>query len=180
MGASTFQVPRAPERVGLMDLAVKRAIVTLSGGQQMEVKGLAVREVLGLMNAHVPLRKYLERAPLSYLEIAQTAPAAVPVAIALGCGYGGNKQAEEVAASLSLQDQVDILAGIGGCTFTRGFGPFAEALAALGVTLAEPAFAAGKGRPTRLRKMPPPSSALANLKRGSSRSRQGSSRPTSS
>ncbi len=117
---------RAPERLTLMDLAPKRAIVSLSSGQEIEV--LSAADVLHLLKEHVALQKYLERIPLSFLEIAQTAPAAVPVAIAWGCGYRDDKEKEaeaiKVAANLSLQDQVDILRAIGGVTFTRGFGPF--------------------------------------------------------
>lgn len=132
MDHADMPLPRAPERLSLMDLKPKRVVVSLSGDREIEVGPLSGEDVVRLMQKHVALQKYMMRVPISFTEIAETVPGAVASIIAVGCGYRGDKNAELIAASLSIEEQSEIIEGIGRATFTRGFGPFVRRIGALG------------------------------------------------
>jgi hypothetical protein len=65
-------------------------------------------------------------------ELLDTGGDAVAAIIAAGCGYPGDDKAESVAANVSVDAQVDLLAAILRLTLPKGVGPFVEKLTALG------------------------------------------------
>ena len=155
-----MDMPLAPERLSLMDLPPKKVVVSLARGD-IEVGGLSAEDVVGLMEKHVALQKYMMRVPVTVAEIFQSAPSAIAAIIAAGCGERGNVLAEQAAASLTIEEQSEILEGIAGCTFTRGFGPFVRRIGKLGAEVEFGPTAAGRGqdmpspRPSRPSEAPP-------------------------
>lgn len=137
-------IPKAPEKLSLLDLRRKTVTVTFSDGREIEVSGLSTADLAELMDKFPPLQKFFLRFPMTIAEVIEAAPGAMAYMIVAGCDMKGNEEALKVAQSLTIEEQSELLEGIGKATFTRGFGPFDSRMQALGMQLA----ATGKAQVT--------------------------------
>lgn len=103
------------------------------GGKVLEVYGISVKGIAILFQRFPEARGWFTGVGgnVKVQELVKEAPDAIAAVIAAGCGFPGNKEAEEVAAKLPIEAQLDVLQAIAGLTFKNGFGPFAERIADL-------------------------------------------------
>lgn len=163
------------ERLTLLDLRRKSEVVPISTGQELEVRGISAKDIGILLERFQELQKLFVGLALTPVEFAQAFPEITGAGIAAACDLMGNEQAEEIAATLPLGDQADLLEAIGRCTFSNGFGPFKEKfLAFKGALSVEVGRAPGMRSP-----MPSPTSQGQSAKTPGP-SPPGSSQPTPS
>jgi hypothetical protein len=116
--------------VGLLDIAPLTKTVTVNG-TAIEVTGVSVTGVATLMRDYPVLAKMLTGTTVAPTDLISIAPDAIAAVLAAGTGTPGNKKAEEIAARLPLEAQVDLLEAIIALTMPGGFGPFVERLTGL-------------------------------------------------
>jgi len=126
--------------VDITAIAPVKATVEING-QKIDVPGLSLEgyahialhhpAVLGMMRPDSPQMSMAEF-------IIAAGNKAICALIAAGCGKPGDEQAEAVAASFGMQDQIDLLCAIAKRTMPRGMIPFAEAFNDLIKTMTGP------------------------------------------
>jgi hypothetical protein len=114
---------------GLLDIAAAPSRVVVRG-TEIDVFGVSAEGIAYLISNFPEIKSLLtgKEIALDVNALATTAPKALAAIIAAGTGNVGNRDAEAVAASLSVDEQAEILARIVELTFPRGIGPFAEAI----------------------------------------------------
>lgn len=95
------------------------------------VTGISSKGMAYLFGAFPELAKLSIGQGIKPAEIFKMAPKAIPAIIAAGCGSIANEAAEEIAGSLPIETQLDLLEMIGRLTFPSGLGPFVERILAL-------------------------------------------------
>lgn len=116
--------------VGLLDIAPPSEKVKI-GSNEVEVVGLSGLAIANLLNRFPDIVKLIDEGALSVDTAIGMGGEIVSAVIAAGCGYPGDKQAEEVAAKYPLNYQVDFLEAIKRATFPNGLGPFLAKFAKL-------------------------------------------------
>lgn len=136
--------------VGLLDIGQISESVSVRG-KDVEVKGISGRGILVLLDKFPEVKELLTtQSGVTAEDLVRITPDAVAAVIAAGCGYPGNKEAEEFADQLTVGEQVELIDAIFRVTFPEGVGPFVEKLTKLvGVEEGEGAF--GWDRATNLR-----------------------------
>lgn len=123
-------------------------------GTKLIVRGISALGVVYLFTRFPVLRALMTGKQIEGLTVEAfivMAPASVAAVIAVGLGYVGEnpdeqEQAEEIAASLSLDEQIYTLTEIMEVTLPRGVGPFVEMINGL----ASKADVLGKAAATKL------------------------------
>lgn len=119
---------------GLLDIAPSRETVTIRG-TDIEITGVSAQGFAELLGRFPELRKLMTGMELDVAGIFNLAGSAVAPIIAAGTGAPGNKEAEAIAGSLSIDEQATLLEGIFRQTFPSGIGSFAERLGGLAKSL---------------------------------------------
>lgn len=117
--------------VGLIDIAPRAETVVIHG-TTVGVHGISAKGVAHLLGRFPELRMLMTGHEVEAAQLMAMGGDAVAAIIAAGCGYPGDEKAEDVAASLSIDAQADLLAAIVRLTLPAGLGPFVEKLTALG------------------------------------------------
>jgi hypothetical protein len=117
--------------VGLIDIAPRTETVLVQG-TPVPVHGISAKGLAHLLGRFPELRKLMTGQEVEIEQLMAMGGDAVAAIIAAGCGYPGDQHAEDVAASLTLEAQVDLLGAVLRLTLPGGFGPFVEKLTALG------------------------------------------------
>jgi hypothetical protein len=117
--------------VGLIDIAPSVETIDVQG-TSVAVHGISAKGLAHLLSRFPELRKLMSGHEVEIEQLMAMGGEAVAAIIAAGCGYPGDPAAENVAARLTLEAQVDLLSGILRLTLPGGFGPFVEKLTALG------------------------------------------------
>jgi hypothetical protein len=96
------------------------------------VHGISAKGLAHLLGRFPELRKLRTGQEVEIEQLMVMGGDAVAAIIAAGCGYPGDHDAENVAATLAIETQVDLLGAVLRLTLPGGFGPFVEKLSALG------------------------------------------------
>jgi len=118
--------------VGLLDILPAHETVKV-GGTDVQVGGLSIKDIALLMGRFPTVRDLLSGNSVGAEDVITTCGDAVGAIIACGCNLGRNAQAEEIAARLTIGEQLDLLSAIIRLTVPEGFGPFAKKLEAIGL-----------------------------------------------
>jgi hypothetical protein len=116
---------------GLIDIAPCTETVAVHGAPVL-VHGISAKGLAHLLRRFPELRKLMTGQEVEIDQLMAMGGDAVAAIIAAGCGYPGDQMVETVAAKLTLEAQVDLLAATWRLTLPGGFGPFVEKLNALG------------------------------------------------
>ena len=94
--------------------------------QKLKVKGISAQGVVLLLMRFPQLQKWLsgQNVPLSDTLI--QSPDMIAAVIAAGTGAPGDTDAEDIAASLPVEVQTDVVEAVYRQTFRNGFGPFVK------------------------------------------------------
>jgi hypothetical protein len=117
--------------VGLIDIAPRTETVIVHG-TPVPVHGISAKGLAHLLGRFPELRKLMIGQEVEVNQLMAMGGDAVASIIAAGCGYPGDQGAEDVAAKLTIEAQVDLLSAVLRLTLPGGFGPFVEKLTALG------------------------------------------------
>lgn len=123
--------------VGLLDIAPPCEKVKINGNE-VEVVGLSGVAIANLLARFPDIMKLIDEGSMSVDTAIGMGGEIVAAIIAAGCGYPGDKRAEELAAKYSLNYQVDFLEAIKRATFPNGLGPFVQKFARLAEGLDQP------------------------------------------
>ena len=93
-------------------------------GKKLRVIGISAKGCLILLIRYPDLEKWLTGHSVAIGDIVVQAPDAVAAIIAAGVGSPGDPDAEENAARISVDRQIDIIEAVYRQTFKEGFGPF--------------------------------------------------------
>jgi hypothetical protein len=119
---------------GLLDIAPSREIVNIRE-TDIEISGVSAQGFVELLARFPELRKLMTGMELEVEAIFSVAGAAIAPIIAAGTGLPGDKKAEEVAGSLSLDEQAILIEAIFRQTFPKGIQSFVERLGGLAQSL---------------------------------------------
>jgi len=119
---------------GLIDIVPQKETVVVLG-VEVTVTGVSMGSA-GLIVGRFPeLAEMLAQQQFTAAAILGHGPDLVGAIIAAGTGFAGNADAEQIARSLSADDQLRILEPLLRITMPRGLGPFVEALVAVVVAM---------------------------------------------
>lgn len=119
--------------LSLLDIGPQSEMVPV-GEKKLNVYGVSAKGIFLLLTRFPQLRTWFAGQAGQKLDIGQLVaelPDGIAAIIAAGCGLPGNPAAEEAAAAMAVESQLDILEAIGRLTFKNGFGPFAERIVTL-------------------------------------------------
>ncbi len=114
--------------LSLADIANLGEEVEVEEGKKVTVKGISARGCLNLLLRFPDLQKWLTGKSITIGDTVLQMPEAVAAIIAAGMGKPGEDEAEELAADLPVETQVDLVEAIFRRTFRSGFGPFVTRL----------------------------------------------------
>jgi hypothetical protein len=117
--------------LGLHDIADFGEKVDIGDGRKLQVKGISAQGVLLLLMRFPDLQKWLSGQSLALTDTFLQAPETIAAVIAAGTGAPGDTDAEDIAASLPVEVQTDVLEAVYRQTFRNGFGPFVKRVLAL-------------------------------------------------
>lgn len=120
--------------VGLLDIAPSTRTVQVDGNP-VTVTGVSAHGIAYLLQRFPELRKLMggRELDINPEQMMALVPDAIAAIIAAGCGYPNNEKAEQLAASLSADVQMDLLSAVLELTMPKGAGPFfAKVQSALG------------------------------------------------
>jgi len=117
--------------LSLHDIANLGEDVPVGDGKTVRVKGISAQGCLLLLVRFPDLQRWLAGKNLPVNEVFVQAPNTIAAIIAAGMGHPGEDEAEEDAASLPVEVQMDMVEAIYRRTFRSGFGPFAQRVLAL-------------------------------------------------
>ncbi len=123
--------------VGLLDIAPVVDVVEVNG-EQVSVPGISVAGIAILLQRYPILGDMLNKG-ISVESMFTAGPDAVAAIIAAGCGNPGNEQVEQIAKTLNMQTQIDLVAAIIRRTLPKGIGPFVESINKLMANFSDPA-----------------------------------------
>jgi hypothetical protein len=117
--------------VSLIDIVPQTRTVRINGGSEVELRGLGVRQIAGLLLRFPELRKlFANGAPaLDFEAVAIVAPDAIGNIIAEAARQPD--AADNIADAMSLDDCAECMAAVIDLTMPDGFGPFMEKLGRL-------------------------------------------------
>lgn len=117
---------------GLMDVVPSLKSVTIQG-TPVNVTGVSVSGIAHLIGTFPELKNLMNGKDATFTaeSLMTSAPSAIAAILAAGTGHPGNAQAEAIAASLSLGDQLSLLEAIVEVTMPGGLVPFVERLTKL-------------------------------------------------
>ena len=117
--------------VSLIDIVPQTRAVTINGGSEVELRGLGLRHIAGLLLRFPELRKlFADGAPaLDFEAIITTAPDAIGSIIAEAAGQP--EAADNIADAMSLDDCAECVGAVLALTMPDGLGPFMEKLGGL-------------------------------------------------
>ncbi len=116
--------------VGLIEIAPRVKTVDVQGAS-VAVSGISAKGVAHLLGRFPELRMLMTGQTVEAEKLMAMGGDAVAAIIAAGSGYPGDDKAEDIAGSLSVDAQADLLAAILRLTLPTGFGPFVDKLTAL-------------------------------------------------
>lgn len=119
------------EGLSLLDIGPLYEKVAMPNDQMLRVFGVSVRGMFAIFVRYPEVGKWFKGGKLDMTSLVAQAPDAIAAVIAAGCALPGNTTAEERAADLPIEVQLDILEAIGRITFRSGFGPFVLRVVAL-------------------------------------------------
>lgn len=114
--------------VGLLDIAPQSEKVA-----GVDVTGVSIKGIISLIGRFPELKAMLSGQRVDAETMQKLAPDAVAAIIAAGCGSPGDPKAEDIAATMGLERQLDFIEAIIRMTMPGGFGPFVARLEKLGV-----------------------------------------------
>jgi hypothetical protein len=112
--------------LGLRDIADFGELVPIGDGRKLRVKGISAHGVLLLFLRFPDLQKWLSGRKLAVSDTFLQAPETIAAVIAAGCGNPGDTDMEDIAGSLPVEVQTDVLEAVYRQTFRSGFGPFVK------------------------------------------------------
>lgn len=117
--------------VSLIDIVPQTRTVRINGGSELELRGLGLRHIAGLLLRFPELRKlFADGAPaLDFEAIITAAPDAIGSIIAEAAGQP--QAADNVADAMSVDDCAECIAAVVALTMPDGLGPFMEKLGSL-------------------------------------------------
>ena len=110
--------------LGLKDISDFGEDVEIGDGRKLKVKGISAQGVLILLMRFPELQKWLSGKSIGVTDAFLQAPDTIAAVIAAGTGAPGDVDAEDIAATLPLEVQTDVIEAIYRQTFRSGFGPF--------------------------------------------------------
>lgn len=110
--------------LSLHDIANFGEDVEIGDGRKLRVKGISAQGALKLLMRFPDLQKWIAGESLALTDTFLQAPETMAAVIAAGTGAPGDTDAEDIAASLPLEVQTDLIEAIFRQTFRSGFGPF--------------------------------------------------------
>lgn len=115
--------------VSLLDIASTPRVVEMRG-VAIPVYGVSADGIAHLLRKFPELRALMtgHEVNLTPENIIDKAPGAIAAIIAAGCGYPGREDAEATAATLTISEQLELLAVILEQTLPQGIGPFVASL----------------------------------------------------
>lgn len=123
------------EALSLLDIAPRSELVAINEEQSLRVRGLSADTIRELLTRFPLLQGVIMGAGIDPRLIVAMGPDIVGALCAAASGELGNEEAEKVADVLSIETQLDIIEAIGRCTFSKGFGPFADRVAVIATQL---------------------------------------------
>lgn len=141
------------EALSLLDIAPRSEMVEINDEQSLRVRGLSADAIRELLMRFPPLQGVIMGAGIDASLIVAMGPDIVGSLCAAASGELNNEEAEKMAAMLPVETQLDIIEAIGRCTFSKGFGPFADRVAVIAAALS---VQAGKAPDTNLQNPSPP------------------------
>jgi hypothetical protein len=112
--------------LSLRDISDFGEKVDIGDGRKLQVKGISAQGVLLLLMRFPDLQKWLSGQSLALTDTFLQAPETIAAVIAAGTGAPGDTDAEDIAASLPMEVQTDVLEAVYRQTFRNGFGPFVK------------------------------------------------------
>ena len=112
--------------LSLRDISDFGELVPIGDGRKLQVKGISAQGVLLLLMRFPDLQKWLSGQSLKLADTFLQAPETIAAVIAAGTGEPGDIDAEDIAASLPVEVQTDVLEAVYRQTFRSGFGPFVK------------------------------------------------------
>ena len=100
--------------------------VDIGDGRKLKVKGISAQGCLLLLMRFPDLQKWISGQSLTLTDTFIQAPETMAAVIAAGTGAPGDTDAEDIAASLPVEVQTDVLEAVYRQTFRSGFGPFVK------------------------------------------------------
>lgn len=119
------------EALSLLDIAPRSEMVEINDEQSLRVRGLSAEMIKNLLVRFPALQGLAIGAGIDGRHIIALGPDIVGALCAAATGELGNEQAEAQAKALPVETQLDVLEALGRCTFSKGFGPFAQRVAAI-------------------------------------------------
>ena len=126
------------EALSLIDIAPRSELVEISDEVSLRVRGLSAETIKDLIVRFPDLGGVLIGAGIRRDSILAFGPTIIGALCAAATGEYGNEEAEKAAAELPIETQLDILEAMGRCTFSKGFGPFADRVAGIAAALSGP------------------------------------------
>lgn len=125
--------------VGLLDI-VNVPETVMVREVPVPVHGVSVRGIAHLMTQFPEIREVLggRQVDVTPELLVNRAPRAIAAVIAAGCGMPGDPQAEEVAAGLGVDEQLELITAIIRKTLPGGLSPFLKRLESLTKGLGAP------------------------------------------
>ena len=112
--------------LGLKDISDFGEDVEIGDGRKLKVKGISAQGVLILLMRFPELQKWLSGKSIGVTDAFLQAPDTIAAVIAAGTGAPGDVDSEDIAATLPLEVQTDVIEAIYRQTFRSGFGPFVK------------------------------------------------------
>jgi hypothetical protein len=112
--------------LSLHDIADFGEKVDIGDGHKLQVKGISAQGVLLLLMRFPDLQKWLSGQSLALADTFLQAPDTIAAVIAAGTGAPGDTDAEDIAGSLPVEVQTEVLEAVYRQTFRNGFGPFVK------------------------------------------------------
>jgi hypothetical protein len=120
----------SPGPLTLLDIGAPYEQVKI-GDKSLSVYGLSAENMIILLHRFPEAGKWLSPGAVNIAEMVTAAPKLLAAVIAAATGTPSDEDAERIASRLSVEKQMDVLAAVSRLTFTEGFGPFVQRLAAL-------------------------------------------------
>lgn len=112
--------------LSLHDIAGYGEDVDIGGSKTLKVKGISAYGILLLLRRYPDLQNWLAGGNLAVSDLVLQGPDVMAAIIAAGTGLPGDTDAEDAAATLPVEAQMDIIEAVYRQTFRSGFGPFVQ------------------------------------------------------
>lgn len=99
--------------------------------KMLKVFGVSSKGLFSIFVRYPEVGKWFRGGKMDMSVLVAEAPGAIAAIIAAGCALPGNTIAEERAADMPVETQLDVLEAIARLTFRNGFGPFVMRIVAL-------------------------------------------------